>query len=90
MSHHGCHIASLGKLTRWLGQKCEEEGIDIFCPFSGDEILYDENDSVIGVRTGDRGIDKMETINQTMKQVMTLKPKLLYLEKVLEEAYQSN
>ena len=58
MSHHGCYIASLGKLTRWLGQKCEEEGIDIFCPFSGNEILYDEKGSVIGVRTGDRGIDK--------------------------------
>ena len=58
MSHHGCHVASIGKLVRWLSEKCEQEEIDIFCPFSGDKILYDENDSVIGVRTGDRGIDK--------------------------------
>ena len=58
MSHHGCHIASIGKLTRWLGEKCEAEGIDIFCPFSGDKILYDENNHVVGIRTGDQGIDK--------------------------------
>ena len=57
MSHHGCYVASIGKLIRWLGEKCEQEEIDIFCPFSGDEILYDENNSVIGIRTGDRGID---------------------------------
>ena len=34
MSHHGCYVASIGKLTRWLEKKCEEEEVDIFCPFS--------------------------------------------------------
>ena len=57
MSHHGCYVASLGQFTRWLGKICEQEGIDIFCGFSGSELLY-ENEKVIGVRTGDRGIDK--------------------------------
>ena len=57
MSHHGCYISSIGKLTRWLGEKCENEGIDIFCGFPGTELIY-EGDQVIGVRTGDRGIDK--------------------------------
>ena len=57
MSHHGCYVASLGKLTRWLSNICEEQGIDIFCGFSGSELLY-EDDRVVGVRLGDRGIDK--------------------------------
>ncbi|MEE2876292.1 MAG: electron transfer flavoprotein-ubiquinone oxidoreductase [Candidatus Neomarinimicrobiota bacterium] len=57
MSHHGCYVASLGKVTRWLGNICEEEGIDIFCGFSGSELLY-EDDRVAGIRLGDRGIDK--------------------------------
>ncbi len=57
MRHHGCYVVSLGKFTRWLGKICEDAGIDIFCGFSGTEILY-ENDKVIGVRTGDKGIDK--------------------------------
>ena len=50
-------MASLGKLTRWLSEICENEDIDIFCGFAGTELIYDE-DRVIGVRTGDRGIDK--------------------------------
>jgi electron-transferring-flavoprotein dehydrogenase len=57
MSHHHCFVTSLGKLTRWLGSKCENEGVDIFCGFAGTELLY-EGDQVVGVRTGDRGIDK--------------------------------
>lgn len=57
MSHHECYIVSIGKLTRWLGEQCEKEGIDIFCGFSGSEILY-KDENVIGVRTGDLGIDK--------------------------------
>ena len=59
MSHHGCYITSIGKLTRWLEKKCELEGVDIFSGFPGSELLYDESgNSVIGVRTADRGIDK--------------------------------
>ena len=57
MSHHNCFVTSLGKLTRWLGGICEDENIDIFCGFAGTELLYEGN-QVIGVRTGDRGINK--------------------------------
>jgi electron-transferring-flavoprotein dehydrogenase len=57
MSHHGCYLVSLGQFIRWLGKICETEGIDVFCGFPGSELLY-ENKQVIGVRTGDRGIDK--------------------------------
>ena len=57
MSHHGCFVASLGKLNRWMGEYCENQGVDIFCGFSGTELLYN-GDQVIGVRTGDRGINK--------------------------------
>ena len=39
-------------------EKCEEAGINIFPEFPGAEMLYDENERVIGVRTGDKGIDK--------------------------------
>jgi electron-transferring-flavoprotein dehydrogenase len=45
-------------MCEWLGEKCEEAGINIFPEFPGAEIIYDENDRVLGVRTGDKGIDK--------------------------------
>jgi electron-transferring-flavoprotein dehydrogenase len=58
LKNHGKYIISLSKMCEWLGEKCEEAGINIFPEFPGAEILYDENDAVIGVRTGDKGIDK--------------------------------
>ncbi len=58
LQNHGKYIVSLSKLCEWLGEKCEEAGINIFPEFPGAEIIYDETDAVIGVRTGDKGIGK--------------------------------
>jgi electron-transferring-flavoprotein dehydrogenase len=58
LNNHGYYIVSLNKLTAWLGEKCEEAGVNVFPEFPGAEMLYDEQDRVIGVRTGDKGIDK--------------------------------
>ncbi|MBC7795400.1 MAG: electron transfer flavoprotein-ubiquinone oxidoreductase [Pyrinomonadaceae bacterium] len=58
LENHGNYIVSLNKIAEWLGERCEEAGINIFPEFPGAEMLYDERDAVIGVRTGDKGIDK--------------------------------
>ena len=58
LKNHGYYIVSLNRLTAWLGEKCEEVGINIFPEFPGAEMLYDEEDRVVGVRTGDKGRDK--------------------------------
>src|SRR5256885_2871972 len=58
LNNHGYYIVSLNRLTAWLGEKCEEAGVNIFPEFPGSELLYDEHDRVMGVRTGDKGIDK--------------------------------
>src|ERR671938_28669 len=58
LKNHGYFIVSLNRLTAWLGEKCEEMGVNIFPEFPGAEMLYDEEDRVVGVRTGDKGIDK--------------------------------
>src|ERR687884_407156 len=58
LRNHGYYIVSLNKLTAWLGEKCEEAGVNVFPEFPGAEVLYDERDRVVGVRTGDKGIDK--------------------------------
>lgn len=57
LNNHGNYIVSLHKLTRWLGEKVEAAGVHVFAGFSGAELLY-EGDRVVGVRTGDRGIDR--------------------------------
>jgi electron-transferring-flavoprotein dehydrogenase len=58
LKNKGKYIVSLSKVCGWLGEKCEAEGINIFPEFPAAEVLYDENNAVIGIRTGDKGIDK--------------------------------
>src|SRR6266542_2447915 len=58
LKNHGYYIVSLNRLSAWLGEKCEEAGVNIFPEFPGAEMLYDAEDRVIGVRTGDKGINK--------------------------------
>ena len=58
LRNHGNYVVSLNKLVRWLGEKCEAAGVNIFPEFPGAEMLYDGSDRIIGVRTGDKGIDK--------------------------------
>jgi len=55
LNNHGNYIVSLSKLAHWLGSLVEENGIDIFPGFAAIETLYDGT-TVIGVRTGDKGI----------------------------------
>lgn len=55
-SNKGNYIASLGNLTKWLGEQAEAMGIDIFPGFAATEILYDQNGAVMGVATGDMGL----------------------------------
>jgi electron-transferring-flavoprotein dehydrogenase len=56
LSNHGNYVISISKLTEWLAQVVEESGVDVFAGFAGTEVLY-EGDRVVGVRTGDKGID---------------------------------
>ena len=56
MSNHGNYTVSLGNLCRWLGGKAEELGVEIFPGFPAAELLYD-GDRLIGVQTGDMGVD---------------------------------
>ncbi|HEY9163185.1 MAG TPA: NAD(P)/FAD-dependent oxidoreductase, partial [Magnetovibrio sp.] len=57
MKNHGNYVASLGALTRWLGDQAEAMGVDIFAGFAASELLFDESGRVKGVATGDMGLD---------------------------------
>lgn len=58
MHNDGNYIASLGNLTRWLGEQAESLGVEIFPGFAAAEILYHDDGSVKGVATGDMGLDE--------------------------------
>lgn len=60
-------VVSLGNVCRWLAKIAEELGVMIFPGFAATSLLYDETDAVIGVRTGDLGIDKQSKQKSTFE-----------------------
>ncbi len=58
LHNKGTYTGSLGNLCRWLAGKAEELGVEIFPGFAAAEILFDDDESVKGVATGDMGVAK--------------------------------
>lgn len=58
LNNHGNYIVRLGHVVKWLGERAEELGVDIYAGIAGQEVLYGEDGSVRGVATGDVGIAK--------------------------------
>ncbi len=53
----GYHVISLNRVAKWLAERVEAAGAEIYPGFAGDRILV-EGGRVVGVRTGDMGVDK--------------------------------
>lgn len=56
MHNHGCYIGSLANVCRWLGERAEELGVQVFPGFAASDIVYGENGEVKGVVAGVMGI----------------------------------
>ena len=56
LGNRGNYVVSMSKLNQWMAGLAEKAGVNIFPEFAGAEVLY-EGDRVIGVRTGDKGLD---------------------------------
>ncbi len=58
-SHNdGNYALSLGNFCRWLGEQAEALGVMLFPGFAASEILYNDDDAVVGVATGDMGVSR--------------------------------
>ena len=58
MNNHGNYIVSLNQFTKWLGERAEEVGVEIYPGFAASEVLYKSDGSVQGVATNDMGISR--------------------------------
>src|SRR5579871_1694842 len=58
MDNHGNFIVSLGNVCRWLATKAEALGVEIYPGFAAADVLFGENGEVLGIATGDMGIDR--------------------------------
>ncbi|MEG2978457.1 MAG: electron transfer flavoprotein-ubiquinone oxidoreductase [Stenotrophomonas sp.] len=73
--NEGNYIISLGEVTRWLAQQAEALEVAIFPGFAAAEVLYGDDGAVIGVATGDMGIEKDGTIGPAFERGMALQAK---------------
>ena len=58
MRNEGNFIISLGELCQFLAIQAENLGCEIYPGFAATKLLFNKNNEVIGVATGDVGIDK--------------------------------
>src|SRR6266446_520296 len=57
LRNHGNYVLSIGEMVRWMAGIVGEMGVDLFPEFAATRVLV-EDGRVVGVRTGDKGIDK--------------------------------
>ena len=57
MKNHGNFIGSISEMVRWLGERAEELGVNVFPGFPVDSLLV-EGKRVVGVRTAPSGLDR--------------------------------
>ncbi|QTA88357.1 electron transfer flavoprotein-ubiquinone oxidoreductase [Desulfonema magnum] len=59
MHNKGFYVISLSRFTKWLAEIAEDMGVNIFPGFAGKEVLYaPDQKTIVGVRTGDKGLGK--------------------------------
>ncbi|MCB1452361.1 MAG: electron transfer flavoprotein-ubiquinone oxidoreductase [Rhizobiaceae bacterium] len=58
MNNHGNYIVSLGNVCKWLAARAEALGVEIYPGFAAAEVLYNDEGAVIGVATGDMGVER--------------------------------
>ncbi|KAI8323644.1 hypothetical protein GQ54DRAFT_257800 [Martensiomyces pterosporus] len=76
MNNEGNYIVSLSNVVKWLGERAEELGVDVFPATAASEIIYNEDGSVRGIATNDAGVDKEFKPKDTFVRGMELHGKV--------------
>jgi electron-transferring-flavoprotein dehydrogenase len=70
MHNHGNYILSLNEFTKWLGERAEEVGVEVYPGFAASEVLFAPDGSVKGVATNDLGIARSGKPKDTFERGM--------------------
>ncbi len=74
--NHNNYIISLANLCRWLATEAENLGVEIFPGFAASKILYSQDNKVVGIQTGDMGIDKDGNIKDSFEPGININAKV--------------
>jgi electron-transferring-flavoprotein dehydrogenase len=79
MKNHGCYIASLANVCRWLGSQAEDLGVEIYPGMAASEALYDEKGALVGVVAGVFGVDRDGTHKADYQPGLELRGKYVFI-----------
>lgn len=79
MHNKGNYIISLSQFVRWLGERAEEVGVEIYPGFAGAEVLYGPDGAVIGVATNDQGVGRDGQAKATFERGMAFHARVTLL-----------
>jgi Dehydrogenases (flavoproteins) len=74
----GNYVVSLAELCRWMGPIVGDNGVDLFPEFPAARVLVEEG-RVVGVRTGDKGVDKNGLPKPNYEPGVDIRAKLVIL-----------
>jgi len=78
LHNRGNYIVSLGNVCRWLAERAEALGAEIYPGFAAAEVLYDPAGRVAGVATGDLGLAKDGSRKDSYQPGMELRAKYTF------------
>jgi electron-transferring-flavoprotein dehydrogenase len=73
--NHGNHVVSLYRIVRWLKERVEAAGVDVYPGFAAASVAYDGT-RVVGVQTRDTGIAKDGTPKAQFQAGMEVRAKV--------------
>jgi len=79
MHNKGCYTGSLGNLCRWLAERAEEVGVEVYPGFSVSEVLYTEDGAVKGVATREMGLARDGSQKDSFEPGVELHAKYTFL-----------
>ena len=79
LQNHGNYIISLSNLCKWMGEFAENLGVEIFPGFAASKLIYNESGEIIGVQTGDMGLDSESKSKDNFEPGINIKGKVTIL-----------
>ncbi|CAN6614293.1 probable electron transfer flavoprotein-ubiquinone oxidoreductase, mitochondrial [Trichomonascus vanleenenianus] len=76
MHNKGNYIVSLNQVVKWLSEKAEELGVEVYPGFSVSEVVYNEDGSVKGIATNDMGVSRSYQPKETFERGMEFHAKV--------------
>ncbi|KAJ3337354.1 hypothetical protein HDU93_001212 [Gonapodya sp. JEL0774] len=76
LNNKGNYIVSLQQVVKWLGEKAEELGVEVYAGIAASEVLYNADSSVRGIATADSGISRTGSRKDSFARGMEIHAKL--------------